>query len=56
MKDAAKRGHKTIDGLGMLMHQAAPSFQAFFSEEMGGRMPEVTPALRAALVGALNAR
>ena len=30
LKDAAARGHKTIDGLGMLMHQAAPSFEAFF--------------------------
>ena len=56
LKRAAARGHKTIDGLGMLMHQAAPSFQAFFFEEMKGKMPEVTPALRAALVGALNAR
>jgi shikimate dehydrogenase len=56
LKDAARRGHQTIDGLGMLMHQAAPSFQVFFDKEMGGRMPEVTPALRAALVEALNAR
>jgi shikimate dehydrogenase len=51
LKDAAARGHKTIDGLGMLMHQAAPSFEAFF-----GVRPKVTPALREALVKALNAR
>jgi shikimate dehydrogenase len=51
LKDAALRGHKTIDGLGMLMHQAAPSFAAFF-----GQQPQVTPGLRKALIEALNAR
>jgi shikimate dehydrogenase len=51
LKDAAARGHKVIDGLGMLMHQAAPSFEAFF-----GVKPKVTPALRAALVKVLSAR
>ena len=51
LKDAAARGHKTIDGLGMLMHQAAPSFEAFF-----GVRPTVTPALRDALVKVLRAR
>jgi shikimate dehydrogenase len=51
LKDAAARGHKTIDGLGMLMHQAVPSFEAFF-----GVKPEVTPALRDALEKALRAR
>ena len=51
LKDAAGRGHKIIDGLGMLMHQAVPSFEAFF-----GVKPKVTPALRGALVKALNAR
>jgi shikimate dehydrogenase len=50
LKDAGARGHKTIDGLGMLMHQAAPSFEAFY-----GVRPEVTAGLRAALVEALNA-
>ena len=49
LKDAALRGHKTIDGLGMLMHQAVPSFEAFF-----GARPQVTPALRAALVQVLR--
>jgi shikimate dehydrogenase len=51
LKDAAKRGHKVIDGLGMLMHQAVPSFEAFY-----GVRPRVTPGLRAALVQALHAR
>jgi shikimate dehydrogenase len=51
LKDAAARGHKTIDGLGMLMHQAVPSFEAFF-----GVKPKVTPGLRAALVKVLSAR
>jgi shikimate dehydrogenase len=51
LKDAATRGHKTIDGLGMLMHQAAPSFEAFF-----GVRPKVTPALREALVKVLRER
>ena len=51
LKDARLRGHKTIDGLGMLMHQAVPSFEAFF-----GVRPQVTPALRAALVQVLHER
>ncbi|HVV28931.1 MAG TPA: shikimate dehydrogenase [Rhizomicrobium sp.] len=51
LQQAAARGLKTIDGLGMLMHQAVPSFEAFF-----GVRPEVTPELRAALVRALDAR
>jgi shikimate dehydrogenase len=50
LKDAGSRGHKTIDGLGMLMHQAVPSFEAFF-----GVKPAVTPGLRAALVKVLGA-
>ncbi|HMH65863.1 MAG TPA: shikimate dehydrogenase [Rhizomicrobium sp.] len=51
LKDAAARGHKTIDGLGMLMHQAVPSFEAFF-----GKRPEVTPGLRAELERVLRER
>ena len=49
LKDASARGLKVIDGLGMLMHQAVPSFEAFF-----GVRPKVTPGLRAALVQALH--
>ena len=51
LRRAKARGHITIDGLGMLMHQAAPSFKAFF-----GHDPEVTKALRDTLVEALGAR
>ncbi|MBV9550410.1 MAG: shikimate dehydrogenase [Alphaproteobacteria bacterium] len=51
LKDAKARGLKTIDGLGMLMHQAVPSFEAFF-----GARPEVTPGLRAALEAELKSR
>jgi shikimate dehydrogenase len=39
---ARKRGNPTINGLGMLLHQARPAFHAWF-----GIMPEVTPELRA---------
>ena len=42
---ARARGLRTVDGLGMLLHQAAPGFAHWF-----GRMPEVTPALRAAVL------
>jgi shikimate dehydrogenase len=51
LKDAAARGLKTVDGLGMLMHQAAPSFEAFF-----GKRPEVGAGLRASLERELRAR
>jgi shikimate dehydrogenase len=49
LKQARARGHIAIDGLGMLMHQAAPSFAAFF-----GVKPNVSPGLRAALEQALR--
>ena len=51
LRNAAMHGHKTIDGLGMLMHQAVPSFEAFF-----GVRPRVTSGLRAALIQALDAQ
>jgi shikimate dehydrogenase len=38
---ARKRGNTTVNGLGMLLHQARPAFKAWF-----GTMPEVTPDLR----------
>ena len=44
LRRARARGHQCLDGLGMLMHQAAPSFEAFF-----GIKPDVTPGLRAVL-------
>lgn len=39
---AGARGLRTVEGLGMLLHQAAPAFARWF-----GRKPEVTRALRA---------
>jgi shikimate dehydrogenase len=38
---ARARGNVAVDGLGMLLHQARPSFEAWF-----GVAPEVTPELR----------
>ncbi len=38
---ARRRGHATVDGLGMLLHQARPAFRAFF-----GIDPAVTAELR----------
>jgi shikimate dehydrogenase len=38
--DAARRGHRTAEGLGMLLHQAVPGFQKWF-----GVTPEVTAEL-----------
>ncbi len=42
---ARARGHRTVDGLGMLLHQAVPGFERWF-----GVKPEVTPELRDILV------
>lgn len=39
---ARQRGNTTVNGLGMLLHQALPAFKAWF-----GVMPDVTPELRA---------
>ncbi len=41
LKQAKARGNHTIDGLGMLLHQAKPAFHAFFGVE-----PDVTSELR----------
>jgi shikimate dehydrogenase len=43
------RGNLTVDGLGMLMHQAVPGFQRWF-----GIRPEVSPELRAHLTASLK--
>ncbi|HYK78946.1 MAG TPA: hypothetical protein VEU95_04925, partial [Micropepsaceae bacterium] len=48
LRAAQARGHRTLDGLGMLMHQAVPAFAAWF-----GVSPDVTAELRAELVKAL---
>jgi len=49
LKDAKARGHVAIDGLGMLMHQGVPSFEAFF-----GVRPKVTDGLRKQLERSLH--
>ncbi len=49
LRRAKAAGLKTVDGLGMLMHQAVPAFRAFYGVE-----PAVTPALRRALEGRLR--
>ncbi len=41
LKRARTRGLRTVDGLGMLLHQAVPGFEKWF-----GVRPEVTPELR----------
>jgi shikimate dehydrogenase len=41
LAEAARRGHRVVDGLGMLLHQARPGFEAWF-----GVKPEVTDDLR----------
>ena len=46
---AKARGNRTVDGLGMLLHQAVPGFEHWF----GGR-PDVTPELRAHVVAHLE--
>jgi shikimate dehydrogenase len=49
LRAAKARGHRTMDGLGMLMHQAVPAFAAWF-----GVTPKVTPQLRAELERAVG--
>jgi len=41
LKAARARGNRTVDGLGMLLHQARPGFEAWF-----GKSPDVTDQLR----------
>jgi len=45
---ARLRGNPTVDGLGMLLHQARPAFRAWF-----GVLPDVTPDLRAMIEATL---
>lgn len=46
LASARARGNPVVDGLGMLLHQAAAGFQRWF-----GRAPQVDAALRAAVLG-----
>jgi shikimate dehydrogenase len=48
---ARNRGRATVDGLGMLLHQAVPGFERWF-----GVRPEVTPELRAHVAATLGER
>jgi shikimate dehydrogenase len=46
LAEARRRGVATVDGLGMLLHQARPAFAAWF-----GVMPEVDEGLRTLVLG-----
>lgn len=47
LANAAARGNRVVDGLGMLLHQARPAFAAWFGIE-----PEVTPELKLSVLQA----
>lgn len=48
LKQAKTRGARTVDGLGMLLHQARPAFARWF-----GVMPQVTRELRSSIEATL---
>lgn len=47
LDNAARRGCHTVDGLGMLLHQAAPGFERWF-----GQRPDIDDETRRAALGA----
>ncbi|MFC0284471.1 shikimate dehydrogenase [Camelimonas abortus] len=49
LKLAKARGLATVDGLGMLLHQAVPGFRRWF-----GVTPQVTPQLRQLVINDMN--
>ena len=49
LAEARAHGLRTVDGLGMLLHQAVPGFAAWF-----GTTPSVTPQLRALVESTLD--
>lgn len=49
LASARARGLKTVDGLGMLLHQAVPGFERWF-----GVRPQVTPELRSLVIADLG--
>jgi shikimate dehydrogenase len=51
IKTAARRGLRTVDGLGMLLHQAVPAFAKWF-----GVVPKVTAELRVLLETDIRAK
>lgn len=48
LAEAARRGHRTVDGLGMLLHQATVGFEKWF-----GILPQVDAELRRKIVATL---
>ena len=48
LRHARLRGNATVNGLGMLLNQARPAFQAWF-----GVLPDITPELRHAITATL---
>jgi len=51
LSGAAARGHRIVDGLGMLLHQAGYGFHKWF-----GAMPDVTPELRSLIEADIHAK
>lgn len=51
LTEAKKRGHRTVDGLGMLLEQAGYGFEKWF-----GVLPQLTPELRAMLEADIRAK
>lgn len=51
LASARRRGLRVVDGLGMLLHQAVPGFEAWF-----GTRPRVTPELRASIAADIEGR
>lgn len=49
LQAAQKAGARTVDGLGMLLHQAVPGFEAWF-----GVRPQVTPDVRQLVLSAMK--
>jgi shikimate dehydrogenase len=50
LKAAKAGGHRTVDGIGMLLHQARPGFAAWFGIE-----PQVSEALMVHVLAAAGA-
>lgn len=49
LRRAAEQGFATVDGLGMLLHQAVPGFEKWF-----GRRPDVTDELRNLIIADMD--
>ncbi len=51
LAQASARGNLTVNGLGMLLNQARPAFEAWF-----GVLPDITPELRALIEATLKSK